>query len=296
MFGVLLGVVTTVALLPTLARAGSLRSRLVPLALLHAACVVALALTPLGPRLLLTPFTVAGNAQDVADEWKATPVTNPYALAAVALVVLTALFLLLRPQRRPGWWYAWLGTGAVLVLGMWRLVPLGVILVAPIATAATQALVTGVRERVSGRERSALVGATVAALAVAALVCAGPQGPRAFAYPGAMPAIDAGLSRAPAHSVVMVDFGVSGWLLWSHPTLTPTADLRMESYSHSYLHRYLDAAEAKPGWESYLQDVGASYALLERGSALGDALVHEAGWRTEASSRQFVLLASPTAR
>lgn len=295
MFGVLLGAVTTLALLPHLARRGDLRSRLVPLAALHAACIAVLALTPLGPRLLLAPFTVAGNAQDVADEWKATPVTNSFALMALALVLLTVVCWLVRPGRRPTWQYAWLALGSVLVLAMWRLVPLGVVLVAPLAAGAVQSVLTGTREPFSHRERRSLVAVVAAGLAVAALVCAGPQGTAAFTYPGGMRDIDASLGRAPAGSVVMVDFGVSGWLLWRHPDLTPSADLRMESYSHSYLHRYLDAAEAKPGWDSYLHDVHARYALVERSSALGDALVREKGWRTEATSARFVLLAAPGA-
>ena len=293
MFGVLLGVVTSLALLPDLARRGDVRSRLVPLAALHAACVAVLALTPLGPRLLLAPFTVADNAQDVADEWKATPVTNSFALMALALILLTAVCWLARPTRRPAWQYAWLALGAVLVLAMWRLVPLGVVLVAPLAAGAVQSVLTGARESFGTRERRSLVAAVAGSLAVAARVCAGPQGTAAFTYPGGMRDIAASLGRAPAGSVVMVDFGVSGWLLWRHPDLTPSADLRMESYSHAYLHRYLDAAEARPGWDGYLDDVNARYALVDRTSALGDALVHEKGWHTAATSARFVLLTAP---
>ncbi|MDU0312666.1 hypothetical protein RKE38_03140 [Phycicoccus sp. M110.8] len=296
MFGILLGVVTTLALAHAVVRSGSWRGPLLRLGILHAASVVVLALTPLGPRLLLSPFTVAGNAHDVADEWQATPVTNPLAVAALGLIVLTAVCWLLRPARRAWWQYAWLALATVLVLVMWRLVPLGVIIVAPLAAGALQPLLTAGREPVTRRERTGLAAATAVALVVAAVVCAGPQGSRAFAYPGSMTAIDADLSRAPSGSVVMVDFGVSGWLLWAHPDLTPTADLRMESYSRPYLHRYIDALAAKPGWQRYLSEVGAHYALLERESALSDALLHEGGWRAEASSGRFVLLASPIAR
>jgi hypothetical protein len=42
-----------------------------------------------------------------------------------------------------------------------------------------------------------------------------------------------------------------------------------------------------------VRDVHARYALVERTSALGDALVREQAWRAVATSPDFVLLAAP---
>ena len=172
---------------------------------------------------------------------------------------------------------------------------LGAILGAPLLSGALQGVLTGAREHVSRRERRSLVVGITAALVLAAAVCAGPQGRAAFAYPQRMGAIDAALTTAAPHSVVMVDFGVSGWLLYAHPELTPAADLRMESYSTAYLARYLDAGNAAPGWQAFIDDVGAHYALVERRSAIGDALARERGWKAVARSPKFVLLESPKA-
>ncbi|NNM46341.1 hypothetical protein [Knoellia koreensis] len=295
MFGVLVGVVTTVGLLPEAVRAGELRPFLRRFAALHLACVLALLVTPLGPRLILAPFTVAANAAGIAEEWAPTPVNNAFSFITMTAIVGIATCWLLRPRRRPMWMYLWLALSAGLTLYMWRLVPLGVILVAPLLTDALQELVTGARERVSRPERRALVGATVAALLIAAGVCATPHGRTAFGYPDRMGAISAALDQTPAGSVVMPDFGVSGWLIYAHPELAPAADLRMESYSPIYFQRYLDAGNAQPGWQDFVRDVRARYALVERTSALADALVREARWQLVATSPQFVLLRAPAA-
>jgi hypothetical protein len=135
--------------------------------------------------------------------------------------------------------------------------------------------------------------ATAASALVAALVCATPAGSASSAYPVGMARIDRALAAVPARSVVMDDFGVSGWLLWTHPELAPAADLRVEIYPSGYLRQYIDAGNGKPGWQSFLTHIDARYALLDKTSALSDALVHEQHWTTMASSSDFVLLQAP---
>lgn len=291
MFGILLGVTTSCCIL--LPRSPD-RSRLaVRLAALNLATLAAVAVTPLGPRLLIAPFTVANNAAWIADEWAATPLNNAFSITAVAMIVVTAVCWLVRPWPRPLWQYVWLALSAVLTLSMWRLVPLGVVLCAPLLSSALQGLLPSVREQVDRRERRGLLLALAAGLAVAAVACAGPVGRTPALYPAGMGRIDKALDTVPARSVVMDDFGVSGWLLWTHPQLVPAADLRVEIYSTTYLHRYIDAGNTRPGWQGYLSTINARYALLDKTSALTDALVHEQHWTTMASSHTFVLLRAP---
>ena len=99
MFGLVLGVVTSAALVPQLRRDGSAKPFLLRATALNAACLAAVALTPLGPRLLLAPFTVAANAADVAQEWAPTPVSNAFTFTTVAAIVATAVCWLARPVR-----------------------------------------------------------------------------------------------------------------------------------------------------------------------------------------------------
>lgn len=291
MFGILVGVVTAACVV--LQQADDRRRLALRLAVLNVASVVAVALTPLGPRLLLAPFTVANNAASIAEEWAATPLSNAFSITTAAAIIITAVCWLLRPWPRPWWQYAWLALSAALTLYMWRLVPLGAILCAPLLAGALQPVLKATRERVDRRERVGLVAGLVAGMVVAALVGAGPAGAKAFAYPTGMTAIDRALSTVPPRSVVMDDFGVSGWLLWSHPELVPAADLRVEIYPAGYLHRYIDAGNAAPGWERFFAQIGAHYALLDKKSAIADALVHEQHWVPMATSGMFVLLRAP---
>ena len=107
--------------------------------------------------------------------------------------------------------------------------------------------------------------------------------------------VDGALAKLPGHSVVLDDFGISGWLLWAHPDLTPVADLRGEIYDHRYLADYTSTLQVEPGWQDFVAHVHPDVALLARDSALGDALVHRLGWRQVAATHDFVLLA-PGAR
>jgi hypothetical protein len=292
MFGILLGVVTSAALL---LQPGATDRRRLGLRLLaiNGGTVVAVALTPLGPQLLAAPFTVATNAAGLADEWAATPLSNVFSITTAGSILAIAILWLLRPRQRPLWHYAWLALSAGLTLYMWRLVPLGAMLSAPLLAEALQSVLSGGREHVGRRERLGLLGGLSAALLVAAVVCSGPAGRSSFEYPSGMRPIDQALSAVPDHTVVLADFGVSGWLLWTHPQLVPTADLRMELYPSDYLQRYVSAASAAPGWQGFVKQTGARYALVERTSAIGDALAREQRWQPIATTSTFVLLAAP---
>ncbi|QGN56698.1 hypothetical protein [Nostocoides sp. HKS02] len=155
MFGILVGVVTAVCLV--LQQPDHRRALAWRLAAVNVASAAAVAVTPLGPRLLLAPFTVANNAASIADEWAATPLNNAFSITAVAAIIVTAVCWLLRPWPRPSWQYAWLALSAALTLAMWRLVPLGAILCAPLLAGALQSMLGATRERVDRRERVGLL-------------------------------------------------------------------------------------------------------------------------------------------
>jgi hypothetical protein len=109
-------------------------------------------------------------------------------------------------------------------------------------------------------------------------------------YPEPMPAVDRVLSSAPRGSVVFTDLGVSGWLLWEHPSLSPVTDLRVEIYNTDHLRNYLDALEAKPGWSDFVDSTRAQYALVEGDSGIAGAIASRLGWVPVARSDTYVLL------
>jgi len=262
-------------------------------------CAFAVAATPLGPRLLAAPFDVAHNALTVADEWRPTPMNNVFSWAAV-LEVLLCVWLWSRPSARGRvrtrhWWeLVLLAFATFCILWMWRLVPLGAVAAAPLVAAAIQDRLTGRREPFSRHERSRLALAVAALLAVAAVLCTTGVGAQSARYPGDVRAIDSALGQLPRGSVVLDDFGISGWLLWRHPELVPAADLRGEIYDRSYLEDYEHALAAEPGWQDYLRQIDARAALVASDSAIAAALTDRLGWTVRARSSAFVLLTPRT--
>jgi hypothetical protein len=270
------------------------RAQLGRLAAVWGACLVAVATTPAGPALLLTPLQVAGNATLMADEWRATPLNNVFSWAALLMVMGCAALWALRPCRRPWWQLSLLGFAGLCTLWMWRLVPLGTIAAAPLLAGALQEHLGARRESFSRSERRSLAFGTALLLTLGAVVCATPVGATAQGYPGRMVAIDRALARLPQRTVVLNDFGISGWLLWAHPDLVPVADLRGEIYSRDHLVDYRNVLAVRPGWRSFIDATDPQVALLSKESPLADALARRLHWAKVAETDEFVLLRSET--
>lgn len=290
--GIALGAVMTGALAAD-RRSGAGRSTLLRLGLLNVCTVIAAALTPIGPRLLTSAVTFAGNASWVADEWKATPLNNIFSVTTVGMLLAAALLLLRRGARVPWWQLALLFLAAGSTLWMWRLVPVGAILTAPLLATGLQSLRQQPASPWTSRERRrCLVGACVAA-ALTAAVCASSVIPTRADSPTRLHALDRSLDRLPAGTVVANDFGFSGWMLFRHQDLVPVADLRVEIYSGAYLHRYVDAEQVRPGWEGFVRSTGARYAVLQADSSLADALVQRLHWRVVVRDHGYALIQAP---
>ncbi len=260
---------------------------------LVAACAAVVALTPLGPALLLSPFDVAANAAGIAEEWRATPVNNVFALAALAMGIGTVLLWLLARHRPQAWESAQLLLSLTLTLAMWRLVPLGAILAAPLLATALQAVIGRPPEGWTRRERRAVVASWTLALALAAAISAGPGGTSAQQFPGDLGTVDSALADLPDGTVVLDDFGLSGWLLWRHPSLKPVIDLRVELYSAEHIAAYRRAERVEPGWQNLLTETRATYAVLRTDSALGAALQQRLDWSSVAAHGDYELLRAP---
>lgn len=292
MFGLAVGALVVGA--DMVQRRGWTRDETRRVGLLWALCLATVMATPLGPALLAAPFQVASKAVTVADEWRPTPLNNVFAWAAVLELGLCVWLWVRSPRRpvrdRPLWQPALLVFATFCTLWMWRLVPIGAISAAPLLAQALQHRISGRREDLTRRELRGLSTAVGALLAVAALWSATPAAGSAARYPGDVRTIDAALDRLPPRTVVLDDFGFSGWLLWRHPDLVPVADLRGEIYSRAHLTAYESALSAEPGWRRFVEGTGARGAVVSRKSAIADALQERAGWRVVARSEEFVLL------
>lgn len=245
------------------------RTRWRPVALVLAACTAVVALTPLGPGLLLEPFVVSASARAGVNEWQTPSLTNPLylvVLGVAALVVVRALRR--RPVLLSSVVFA-LGAAGLAVYSV-RTVAFGALLLVPALMRSFPSVTSVPRGR---REYRPMLVAAALMAAAPGVVWGGPSaGPLA-------PRVDAALADLPSGTAVAVDVAVSGWVLHAHPALRPMRDLRAEVYTAPTADAYEDFARAKAGWQGYAEAHEIRWVLAERDAALDRALSHEAGWQ-----------------
>lgn len=258
------------------------------LALVWLACLVAAAATPLGPRLVLTPFTVGSNGRAFVDEWLPSSVRQPHVLVALALAVALVGLWIAR-EHRPRLWEGLLLLAALgLILSMQRTVPVGAFVLAPMLARELDARVpTAVRGGAFARRESiALVTAVaLAALLAVPVAAATTDGPR-FVPTAVQPALD----RLAPGTRLIAEGDVTGWVLFAAPQAAPVFDLRIESYDPAYVRHFISAMDAEKGWDGFVRTTGAQAALLLDDSPLALALQQVWHWRVVQQDRGFVLL------
>jgi hypothetical protein len=253
------------------------------------ASLVAAGLTPLGPRLLLSPLTVGTNVREFVGEWQSTSLRDPFAVVTLAMLALVFLSWL-RMGRRPPWWQIGFAlTGVVATLTTTRTIAVGAVFAAPLLAHEIQLY----RDRpVAPTSRRSL--ATWAALILVALVAAAPLSAARAQNPVAVPQrLTPELSAIPSGTVVLADGDISGWLFWAKPGVKPVLDPRIEIYPPAHIRAFVSAMAAGPGWRQFVDRVGARYALVLTGSPIATALVERAGWSRIGKDAGFVLLRAP---
>jgi hypothetical protein len=258
------------------------------LALVWVACLVAAAATPLGPRLVLTPFTVGSNGRSFVDEWLPSSVRQLHVLVALALVV-ALVGLWVGREHRPRLWEGLLLVAALgLILSMQRTVPVGAFVLAPLLAKELDARIPATLRggAIARREGIALVTAlALAALLAAPVAAATSDGPR-FVPTAVQPALD----RLEPGTRLIAEGDVTGWVLFAAPDAAPVFDLRIESYDPAYVRHFISAMDAEKGWDGFLRSTGAQAALLLDDSPLALALQQVWHWRVVQQDRGFVLL------
>ncbi|MBC7558811.1 MAG: hypothetical protein H7270_05520 [Dermatophilaceae bacterium] len=253
--------------------------------------VLAAALTPVGPRLLLTPLEVSSNAAQFVQEWQPTDARDIFAAITLSMIALALLPWVRGTSARPWWQIALAGTAVVCTLAMFRTIPIGSIIAAPLLASALQEQRGHAETRLSRRSTSRWVGlvtaAAIVAMPISAAVAQRPSG-----WPEGL---RRQLGAIPAKTVVLNDFTAGGWLLWAAPKLTPVIDLRSEIYSADYVRDYKHAEEVRPGWQSFLDRTKPRYALLKTQAPLSAALREKLGWTTVGTDADYTLLKAPPA-
>jgi hypothetical protein len=284
-FGVALGVLMVVARVadrPSTWRQ-SLKLLLVPVASMAAA-----GLTPLGPALVLNPLKVNGAVSDFVQEWQPPTVRNPL-LAIFLATALCVVILWARAGRTPPSRILLFVAAVFCALWMARLIAVGAILLAPLTAEALQAL----RQRSPsrwGRGELRMWGLMGLSTTIVAIVLAPPLAQAPSKVPTSL---TSRLEAIPAGSTLLPDHALSGWLMWTQPDLKEAFDLRSEIYSPTWIRRFQGALAVQPGWQSFVADTGAQWALLPDDSSLGLALGERLAWQRVGRGQGFTLWRSP---
>ncbi|NNM46340.1 hypothetical protein [Knoellia koreensis] len=256
-----------------------------------AGCLAVTALTPLGPRLTLAPFTVGSNARQFVSEWMPSSARTP-AVAVTLLALAVVFWLWSRRSARPQLWQLFLWLAALgLTLFMRRTVPVGGFLAAYLLADAwaTRGTLAPVRFRPSRHEVITFVAAALATLLVAIPLAR----TRGDLTPGLPTRLEHELRALPAGTHVISDGDLSGWLMFTAPNAHPVFDIRVEAYTPAHVRGFIAALRAEPSWREYLSRTGTRAALLKDDSALTSALTDQWRWRVAGRDSGYVLLVVP---
>jgi hypothetical protein len=288
MWGV--GVLTGLAVVAGLALDRRLDRRTgVRLLAVPALSVFAAALTPVGPRLLLTPIEVSSNAAQFVQEWQPTDARYVFATVTLGMIALALLPWIRGTEARPWWQIALAGTAVVCTLAMFRTIAVGSIIAAPLLASALQEQRRHAPTPLSRRGTLMWVG-----LVTAAAIVAGPIAGAVAQKPSGWPeGLRPQLAAIPARTVVLNEYGFGGWLLWAEPQLTPVIDLRSEIYSIQYIRDYRRTEQVLAGWQDFIHRTRPKYALLYADAPLTVALKEELRWKTVGKDADYVLLKAP---
>lgn len=250
--------------------------------------VVAAALTPVGPTLLVAPLRVRAVTSFV-QEWQPPVFTDPSTaiVGAMAGVVVLAY----ARKGRVAWAdLALLVLAGVLLVYAERTVALAAVLLSgPLATVLDTSTRPSRTESL-GRERAVVVAGAFAVVAIVTAVAV-VRAPVSIPY---SPSIDGALSRLPEGTVVLNAYRDGGWLAWQHRDLVHGIDGLTEAYSPAYIGRYFAAEALRPGWREFVDDeMSADAVLLPPEHPLGHQLRTVLSWPVVAETESHVLLIRP---
>jgi hypothetical protein len=245
------------------------------------------AITPVGPRLLASPFQVS-DVTSYIQEWQPVGLTNPSLLAVLLLAAVPVIAGLRSRTRMP--WHTLLLLGLALTLALLyaRTIAIAAVIVAPLAAQTVRGVLP--RERVTRQE-----GVVTATLAALSLVVAGSLAPGRASQPGSGPNdLSPAIAALPSGTILCNEQIDGGWLIYEHPNVRVTMDTRVEIYSVEHIESHLGFIRASPGWQDYPKRLGCQYALLSQKDPVVEALTTRADWTVAASGVDRVLLKAPT--
>lgn len=282
-------------------------SRLRPLLLVLAACVLVVPLNPNGLRMFSYPFeTLNSHAMHAYIEEWFTPnfhlvISQPFAL----LIFATFAALALSPKRaRPGELLL-LSVAAYAALRAWRNIPLFALVAIPLlAEHAWQLLTSRARPSwltVSERRETGAKARVQLALNVLLLVCipagmcvarvarvtARQTSVEAEKYPAA--AVEF-LRAHPQAGALYNEYGWGGYLIWKlYPSRPVYIDGRADVYGDAFMKEALDTMAGGREWRASLERYDVRAVLIKPDVPLASLLRQDAAWRSVYEDRQAVI-------
>lgn len=251
--------------------------------------IAAVALTPNGLDLLTHPTGPSMGIAHYIQEYAPTSLTFPPYAAALAMgFVVCATWA----RRGGGSWVSVLLVGLALFLIVYggRTIPVGAVIVAPFFARAVGAWWSGTRAFVPPvLERGVVYGTASALLVTLALMVPGAAAAPDDDFPVSY---DGRLAAIPEDAVMINELGDGGYLAWKYPDLRIVGDGLTDQYSVEWLERWFKARRGEPGWDVFVEESGAEYALLDEGSPLRLGLL-SLEWRVVQDGQDRVLLVAP---
>ncbi|MDQ2758028.1 MAG: hypothetical protein M3Y71_15985 [Actinomycetota bacterium] len=248
--------------------------------------VVVTALTPLGPALLVTPFTTGANGRAFVQEWQPGSLASVTVLAVIALVGVVVVVTLARHECLARSRVLVVAIALALTAASVRTGGPGVVLLTPV-------LAEVLASRAGRPTRRLPVWPLLPAAVLAAVVAVPLSLARAELPQGVPTGLSSAIAALPAGTVLLSQAEVSGWVLWTAPQIRLVADIRVEAYTARQMNDFVTLYQARPGWLGLLDRSGASYALVPGDAPLVGALEHVRHWTVVGGDTGFVLLAEP---
>ena len=248
-------------------------------------CLVVAAITPVGPRLLLSPFRVSASAGQLV-EWQPTSLRSPVAwgLAATLLIVVVG-FARSRevPLRHQ------LATGVIVLFGFlaYRNAVVASVLLLPLSAHLLSRQLHVVRTTLSV-PRAVLLSVGGLALLWTASVYAGQP-----AVPEDAPARIAEALRAYPSVRVLAPYNSSGYLReFGGDGVRLAIDGRADRYGAERIRDHLALMDARGPWRRQFTALDPDVVVVERRSPLRELLIQD-GWAVAVRDRNLVLLTLP---
>ncbi|MFC5728370.1 MULTISPECIES: hypothetical protein [Nocardioides] len=254
-----------------------------------AGMLLAVCLTPAGPRLIASVLLVNSRAEYFR-EWGPPDLASAVGIP-VTLLLFTAVLLTARRGHLASVDVALLGLGTVFSLYSLRTLPLAAVVLAPLVGSELSRLRAQrtVRRTALGRPELTVVAGLSTLLVILAPLL--PDSGRDEAAEQ-LAAFDARLEALRPGEVVLTDRVSGAVLLWTHPELDVPIHGYGDVYTDDELESYRVLVKVAPGWERTLSDLRPSAAVMPDDLPLTHALLQQ-GWSVTQQEQELLYLSPP---